>query len=189
MWPISFQVLIHKKQSGYCLFYRIKSLMHCMIFFSSGNEAFKPRPESSLLPLFATSAPHWLSSSVSVTLPGGEKLSPGRSSGWEPAADWWFSSFLNTASHSCGGKAAPGCFVVTSVSRTAGCLQREEEEEKKNLQFDLQRARLQHSFAAADPDPVIKTDQRVITPSFFYYYLFPPPPWLNTVHFVAACRL
>lgn len=106
---------------------------------------------------------------LSVTLPGGENLSPVCSSGLKPAADWWFSSFLNTPSHSCGWKAALGCFVVTSVSRTAGCSQKEEEE-GEILQFDVQRARLQRSFAAGDPDTVIRSDQRLITPLLFFYY-------------------
>lgn len=71
-------------------------------------------------------------------------------------------------------------FVVTSVSRTAGCLQgeeveEEEVEEKKIHSLICSGARLHHSFAAADPNPVIKTDQSLITPGF-YLFIFSPPP-------------
>lgn len=67
------------------------------------------------------------------------------------------------------------CFVATSVSRTAGCLQKKRRRRRKKmiLQFDLQWARLQRSFAAGDPDTVIKSDQRQITPVFLFF-LLPP---------------
>ena len=42
------------------------------------------------------------------------------SSGWKPGADRWTTSFLNFFPQL--RTAAPGCFVVTSVSWTAGCL-------------------------------------------------------------------
>lgn len=68
-------------------------------------------------------------------------------------------------SHSCGRRAAPGCFVVTSVSRTAGCLLR-------NYSLICGGPRLQHSFAAPDPDPMIKTDQRLIISYFFFFLIY-----------------
>lgn len=164
--------------------------MHCMIFFflwmKHLNQALNPLYCCCLLQVHLTDCPHQLV----LLYPGGEKLSPGRSSGWEPAADWWFSSFLNTASHSCGGKAAPGCFVVTSVSRTAGCLQREEEEEGEKKIYSL---------ICSGPDCSTALPQQIQTPwlrlikdwslqVFFLLFIF-SPQWLNTVHFVAACRL
>lgn len=114
-----------------------------------------------------TSAPHWLPS-YPCYFTGWRKTQPRLLSGLETSCWLMVLVFFKDPVSQLWRESSSG-LLCSHICEPDSWMFAERRRRKKGiLQFDLQRARLQRSFAAGDPDIVIKSDQRLITPGFFF---------------------